>query len=284
MAAIPARGPFTPRYILPTELSRYGLPDQSDQANILSLVDAASSLIDQYCGRTDGNGQGSLVYTTYAERILFQARNRNIVRVSFKPMVVVDQATVDALTAKANAPVTTPGGDPLTQTNYFWTGVQANTIVTPTTAVSPILGASGRYGYGRRLDQAVYPDLNYGINPLMIASFFGGPPTWTPINVASIDWDSETQSGEVWVPAGLYMSQYTEMIIIYNSGYDPLNMPVAVKQSCAALVRNFLARAGGTTGVKSLQAAGTVNVMFSDELIDPTIERWLSPYKNIIAY
>ena len=262
----------------------YGLPDQGDQANILSLVDAASSLIDQYCGRTDGNGMGSLVYTTYAERILFQAVNRNIVRVSFKPMVVVDPTTVNSLQASANAPITNPGGDPLTGTNYFWTGVQANTIVTPSVGVTPILGASGRYGYGRRGGSFVYPDLNYGINPLMIATFFGGPPTWTPIDVTMIDWDAQTQSGEVWVPAGLYMSMYTEMIIIYNSGYHPLYMPPAIKQSCAALVRNFLARAGGTTGVKSLQAAGTVNVMFSDELIDPTIQRWLAPYQNIIAY
>ena len=282
--ALPVRGAFAPRYILPNELSRYGLPDQTDQSNILSLVDAASSLIDQYCGRTDGSGQGSLAYTTYAERILFQARNRNIVRVSFKPIVPLDASVVNNLVASANAPLTDPTGDPLLYTNYFWTGCQASTITTASLGLSPILGASGRYGYGRRSEFAVYPDLNYGMNLLMVASFFGGPPNWTPIDVSMIDWDNMSQSGEVWVPAGLYMSQYTEMMIIYNSGYDPLNMPPAIKQSCAALVRNFLARAGGTTGVKSLTAAGTVNVMFSDELIDETIQRWLNPYMNIIAY
>jgi len=282
--ALPVRGPFTPRYILPGELGRYGLPEQSDQSNILSLVDAASSLIDQYCGRTDGSGQGSLVYTTYMERILFQARNRNIVRVSFKPMVAVDPSVVVNLAASANAPMTSPTGDPLLATNYFWTGVQANTVVTASAALSPILGASGRYGYGRRSEAAVYPDLNYGMNLLMVASFFGGPPNWTPIDVGAIDWDAQTQSGEIWVPAGLYMSQYTEIMIVYNSGYDPLNMPPAVKQACAAVTRNALSRAGGTTGIKSLTAQGTVNVAFSDELIDPTVERWLAPYKNIISY
>ena len=282
--ALPVRGPFTPRFLQPSELGRYGLPDQTQQANILSLVDAASSLIDQYCGRTDGNGQGSLAYTTYMERILFQARNRNIVRVSFKPMVAVDATTVTNLQASANAPMTNPTGDPLLATNWYWTGIQANTITQPSTALSPILGASGRYGYGRRSEFAVYPDLNYGMNMLMVASFFGGPPSWTPIDVGAIDWDNMTQSGEVWVPAGLYMSQYTEIMIIYNSGYDPLNMPPAIKQACAAITRNALARAGGTTGIKSLIAAGTVNVSFSDELIDPTVERWLAPYKNIIAY
>jgi hypothetical protein len=137
-----------------------------------------------------------------------------------------------------------------------------------------MLGASGRYGYGRRSEFAVYPDLNYGMNLLQVASFFGGPPNWTPIDVSSIDWDAESQSGEVWIPAGLYMSQYTEMIAIYNSGYDPLNMPPAIKNATAALVRNFLARGGGTTGIKSLQ----------DELLDSTIQRWLDAFKTVLAY
>lgn len=282
--ALPVRGPFRPRFILANELPLYGLPDSGSEPTILSLVDAASSLIDQYCGRTDGNGVGSLVYTTYMERLLFQARGRNIVRVSFKPMVALDATTVNSLTASANAANTNPSGEPLLGTNYFWTGVQANTVVTPTTALSPILGASGRYGYGRRNDFAIYPDLNYGMNPLQLASFFGGPPTWTPIDVSMIDWDAQTQSGEIWVPAGLYMSQYTEMIIVYNSGYDPLNMPSAIKNATAALVKNFLSRGGGTTGIKGLTATGSVNVLFTDALIDPTIERWLDAYKNIIAY
>ena len=277
----PVRGPFQPRYILAQELALYGLPDASTQVNILSLVDGASSLIDEYCGRTDGNGQGSLAYTTYMERILFQARGRNIVRVSFKPMAVVPASVVNTLQASANAPPNME--DPLQSTNYFFTGVQANTIAgTPTAALSPILGASGRYGYGRRSEFAIYPDLNYGMNALQLASFFGGPPAWTPIDVTQIDFAPDT--GEVWVPAGLYLSQYTEMIIIYNSGYHPLYMPRSIKQACAAITRNMLARGGGTTGIKGLMAPGTVNVQFTEDIIDPTVQRWLDSYRNIIAY
>jgi|SRR5580698_4053660 hypothetical protein len=281
LTSLPVRGPFQPRFILAQELALYGLPDASVQSNILSLVDGASSLIDEYCGRTDGNGQGSLVYTTYMERILFQARGRNIVRVSFKPMAVVPASVVQTLTASANAPITTE--DPLMSENYFWTGVQANTISgSPTSSLSPILGASGRYGYGRRSEFAIYPDLNYGMNALQLASFFGGPPAWTPIDVTQIDFAPDT--GEVWVPAGLYLSQYTEMIIIYNSGYHPLYMPRSIKQACAAIVRNMLARGGGTTGIKGIQAAGSVNVQFTDDIIDTTVQRWLDAYKNVIAY
>ena len=54
--ALPVRGAFRPRYVLASELALYGLPDSSTESSILSLVDAASSFIDQYCGRTDGNG------------------------------------------------------------------------------------------------------------------------------------------------------------------------------------------------------------------------------------
>ncbi len=282
--ALPLRGQFTPRFIQPSELSQFGLPDQSTQSNILSLVDGASSLIDQYCGRTDGSGQGSLVYSTYSERILMQSASRNRVRVSFKPLVAIDVTTVNNLQASANAPLTSPTGDPLLNTNWYWTGCLPSTIVAPSVGLSPILGCSGRYGYARRNAAQVYPDLSYGLNPLMVAAFFGGPPNWTPIDVTMIDVDMQTQSGEVWVPAGLYMSQYTEIIAIYNSGWNPLAMPPAIKQACAALVRNYLSRAGGVTGLRSMTAAGTVNVGFSEELIDPTIMRMLQPFCNVIAY
>lgn len=280
----PARGIFTPRFILPNELPLYSLPDVNRQSGILSLVDGASSLIDQHCGRTDGTGQGSLVWTTYMERLLLQARNRNILRVTFKPMVAITPTVVNNLMASGNSLNQNPKS-PLLNTNYFWTGVQANTVNVsnvPGSVLSPIIGASGRYGYARRSDFAVYPDLNYGMNLLQVASYFGGPPGFTLIDPTAIDFDVAT--GEIWVPAGLYLSQYTEIVIVYNSGYDPLNMPRAIKQATAMLIRNFLSRGGGTTGLRSINTAGTANVSFTPDLIDTTIDRMLDPYKNIIAY
>lgn len=286
-APLPARGLFTPRFILPNEMTMYGLPDHNRQPNILSLVDAASSLIDVHCGRVDGIGQGSLVYSTYMERLLMQARGRNIVRVNFKPMSYVSVQVQQNLVASANnlpAPANRANSS-LLNANYFWTGVQANT--TPITGVpgstfSPIVGCSGRYGYARRSEWAIYPDLNYGMNVLQIASFFGGPPNWTPIDLTMSDFAVDT--GEIWVPAGLYLGQYTEIVIIYNSGYDPLNMPRVIKHACAMLVRNFLSRGGGTTGLRSITAAGTANVSFSPDLIDTTIDRMLDPYKTVLGY
>lgn len=288
---IPARGPFTPRFILPNELTAYGLPDANKTPQILSLVDAASSLIDVHCGRVDGTGQGSLVYSTYFERLLMQAPNRNIVRLSFKPLVAVPGSVVNNLSASANNIPTQSSGKNivgatnLLYTNYFYTGVQpAVTPITgvPGSTISPIIGASGRYSYGRRGTQQIYPDLSYGANMLMIAGFFGGPPNWTPIDLTMSDFDCTT--GEIWIPAGLYLSQYSEIVVCYDSGYDPLNMPRAVKQACAMLVRNFLSRGGGTTGLRSITTSGTANISFSPDLIDTTIDRLLDPYKNLMAY
>ena len=287
---LPARGMFSPRYILPNELTSFGLPDANRQPAILSLVDAASSLIDQHCGRTDGTGQGSLVYSTYFERLLMQAINRNIVRLTFKPLIALSASTVNNLQASANyipqlAGKAVEGATQLLFTNYFWTGCQpAVTPITgvPGSTISPIIGCSGRYSYGRRGAQQIYPDLNYGANILQIAAFFGGPPNWVPIDLTMSDFDVAT--GEIWVPAGLYLGQYTEIVVQYDSGYDPLNMPRPIKQACVMLVRNFLSRGGGTTGLRSINTSGTANVSFTPDLIDTTVDRMLDPFKTVMAY
>lgn len=282
---LPARGAFRPRFIQPEEIPLFGLPDADNQPNILALIDAASILVDGHCGRTDGNGQGSLVYTTYAERLLFQAAGRNILRVSFKPMVAIDATTVAELQASASAPLPTQfKSQPLLYTNSYWTGCQANTQVRPDGSLTSIIGASGRYGYSRRNSAAVYPDLNYGMNLLMVASYFGGPPGFTPIDVTAIDWDQQTQSGEIWVPAGIWMSQYTEMICVYNAGYDPRNLPPPIKTATSQICRNFLARGGGVGALRSIQGQGMVNYQLMDSDIDPNTDRILEPFKNVIAY
>jgi hypothetical protein len=281
---IPLRGPFSPRFLLQNETAQYGLPDANRQPNILALVDGASTLIDQHCGRTDGWGQGSLVYSTYMERIPLQARGRNVVRVSFKPMVGVDATTANALAASANMDIK-PDTNPLFNKNWFWTGVQASIISNPQipgNTLSPIIGCSGRYGYARRPDYVGFPDMNYGMNPLMIASMFGGAPGFTPIDVSKIDVMGDV--GEIWVPAGIMLSSYTEIVCIYNSGFHPLYLPSTLKQACAMVVKNSLSRGGGVSALRSITAAGTANVSFTPDLIDSNIDNILDPFKNVVAF
>lgn len=293
--AYPVRGPFSPRFILPNELTQYGFPDANRQPNILSIVDAASISIDTYCGRLDSEGNGSLVYSTYMERLLMQARNQNVVRVNFKPLVSIPASVVNNLSASANFIGVNPAtqqqikavsSNPLMMTNYYWTGCQANTVAVtnvPGSTLTPFLGASGRYGGSvRGPNNMVWPDPNYGVNIITLAAFFGGPPIWTPIDISMIDFDPQT--GEIWIPSGIWLGRYSEIVVIYNSGFDPLNMPRAIKQATAMLIRNFLSRGGGTTGLRSITTSGTANISFMPELIDEHIQNVLSPFTNLICY
>jgi len=258
---------FQPRFIQQVELASYGLPDVTQQPDIITLVERASTLIDEYCARTDVDGQGSLVETTYSER-LFLPVGRNIFRISFRPLIVVSPSTVAQYLAS---------GSVANQPNYYYTGVQANTSFAGST-VTPLISASGRYGYARRGQQQVYPDLNYAANVLQIASFSGGPPQFTGIDITACDYDKKT--GEIWVPAGLYLSQYTEVLITYNSGFDPLAMPRAIKHATASLVRNLLSRGGGATGLKGF-GAGRIRAEFTEDLIDVNIQNMLAAYRTV---
>lgn len=193
-------------------------------------------------------------------------------------MAVVPASTVNALTASASFN-TDPDPE---NVNYFYTGCQPNTVTTTGGTLSSIISCSGRYGYPRRGDQAIYPDLNYGANLLQVASFFGGPPPFVAMDASAIDFDTAT--GECWVPAGLYYGAYTEVIITYNSGFDPNNIPRGIKQGCVGLVKNYLARGGGTYGLKSIQSSGSVNYTFTDDDLDATTTRFLMAYKTVTAY
>jgi hypothetical protein len=261
---------FQPRFIGKDELTAYGLPDATVQSDIITLVERASTLIDEACGRVDVDGNGSLVYTTYTERVLLP-RGRNMTRLSFRPLVAVPASVQQELIASGNAD---------TDNNNFYTGFQANSTFAPagSAVLSPLVSASGRYGYARRGDTNTYPDLNYMANVLQIASFFGGPPQFTVIDIAQCDYDPRTS--EIWVPAGLYLSQYTEIVAVYNVGFDPRRIPKPIKHACASVTRNLLVRGGGATGLKAF-GAGRVRAEFTDSLIDSNVDQLLMPYKTV---
>lgn len=256
---------FQPQYILDTELAQYGLPLASCQADIITQVKAASTLIDEHCGRIDSDGNGSLVYSTY-EETLYLPENRNIVRLAYRPLAPIDANVKAALSVSG-----------------IWdTGFEPNTIYQGgTTRLSPLLSASGWYGYGRRGDSRRYIDSPFGGALIGIVNNFGGPPAWQAIAVEQTEFNVRT--GEIWVPAGLYLSNYSEIKVRYNAGFDPRTIPPAIKHACAALVKNLLSRGSGTTGIKGISGAGKISTQFTESLIDPTIETWLAPYVTVVA-
>src|SRR3970040_1956154 len=93
---------FQPRYIQENELQSLGLPTEMHQPDIMSLVDRASTLIDEECGLLDVDGTGSLVYSTRQERLILP-EGRNITRVSFRPLVSVSASVQQELAASGAA-------------------------------------------------------------------------------------------------------------------------------------------------------------------------------------
>jgi hypothetical protein len=279
---IPSVPNFTPWFIFPSEYAQYGLPPSpttlaqgqvAPQPDIDNLVQFASSLIDQHCGRCDGDGNGSLVYTTYQERLLFQAPGRNLTMLPMKPVAAISTATAAAIMALDAA----SGG-------YYYTGFIPNTIYTNFSGqLSAVLACSGRYGYVRRDQSQTYPDLNALINPQNLISLFGGPPPWIAVDLTNLDYDPKT--GEVWIPAGLQLQRYSEIIITYNSGYDPRYLPRAIKQACAAVTKNLMLR-GGVTGIQgqSLGRAAFNVTMTPGGVIDGDVERLLRAFVALRAY
>lgn len=268
-------GDFLPCYVLPDELAAYGLPTPDVQGDIMSLVQLASSIIDQECGRIDGDGNGSLVYSTYTQRILLQTRNRNLIMLAMKPIVGLDQPTIAGLMAQASG--AGPDG------NFYYTGALASSGANFAGTLSGIVGASGRYGYTRQDMSIAYPDLFAFINPLNLVTLFGGPAPWVAIDTTNTDYDPKT--GEVWIPAGLQLQRYSEVLMVYTSGYNPNRMPRPIKQVCAALVKNALGKGDGTTGLMSLSMGrGAANATFQAKLVDPTLDAMLQPFRTVRAY
>lgn len=275
----PSLLPFAPCYISQDELQAYGLPSPSLQPDVMNLVKAASVMIDEACGRIDGDGNGSLVYTTYTQRILLQTRNRNLVQLAYKPIVGLPQSTVDTLMASGMA-VT---GD-ITQP-YVSGNLLASTTMSQLVPglLSGIVAASGRYGYTRQDQSIAYPDLFAFINPLNLITMFGGPAPWVGIDVANTEYGAT--SGEVWIPAGLQLQKYSEIWITYTAGFNPLRMPATIKQVCCALVKNLMLKGGGTTGVVGITLGGGAgNIQANKLAIDETLDAMLMPFKKVEAY
>ncbi len=199
-----------------------------------------------------------------------QTRNRNLLQLAQKPVVGLSQSTVDNLIASGNINA---------DFNPFYTGVLPSTILNPQGKLSGIISASGRYTYPRQDSSFAFPDWNSIVNPLTLITIYGGPAQWVAIDVSACDYDPRT--GEVWVPSGISLVRYNEIDITYTSGFDPLNMPKVIKQCCAALVKNALARGGGTTGLLNISVPRSAGYGFSPELIDPTIARMLTPFVTV---
>lgn len=271
-------GVFQPRFIQQNELASFNLPtsgcDTGDNS-IMSLVDLASTTIDEHCGRTDGDGNGSLAYTTYQERLTDQSAGRGIFLLPKRPLAAVPLQTVQELS-----------GADINASGYYYTGCLPNTVIDVNGSLSCLISISGRYIEGRRdrLSSGYSSGLGYGYNtdanPFEeLSLLYGGIPPWQPIDIRNVSYDIST--GELWIGRDFLMSNFSEVIVTYNSGFDPRKYPRQLKLACAAIVRNMLPR-GGNTGMTSFSSSRSgVSAQFDPNLIDPNIKSILASFVSI---
>ena len=276
--------PFVPMFIWPIEYARFGLPMAAQQPDIDNLVQTASGQIDTYCGRVDSDGSGSLVYTTYTERIMSQSPGRNLMLLPMKPLVSLQSSDISTLQnyALSGSLQASLGFDNVTSFsgNYFYTGCLPSINTLADGRSSAVIGASGRYTYNRRNAYPLDNDPSGIINPLNAITAFGGPPPWNVIDMVNLDYDYTT--GEMWYAAGQWMERYTEIVIQYTAGFNPLALPALIKRATVAAVKNLLPT-GGATGIKTLSGGG-VNISFGADMLDDNIKRMLEAYVATRTY
>lgn len=269
--------PFAPMFIFPSEYAKFGLPNSSQQPDIDNLVMNASNMIDEFCGRTDGDGSGSLVYTTYQERILSQSPGRNLNYLPHRPLVGLTASQQVTLMASGVAASVTGDFQP------YYTGFIPSQNVLSDATQSAIVSASGRYAFPRRDTYPMTNDPYAFVNPLTVITLFGGPPPWVAIDMTNLDYDVNT--GEIWVASGMWLERYTETIFTYNSGFDPTNLPFKLKQACATLVKNLMMRGSGTTGMNSFNFGKSgISAQFAEDVIDDNLKRTLATFCTMRAY
>jgi hypothetical protein len=149
-----------------------------------------------------------------------------------------------------------PGGRPVTRATY-------TPLVVPQGANTPFVSVRARHGLPRGPNAASLAE--------MLAPF-GGPPEWINLDPAQVEYDANT--GELWLPAGVFGVAYSEVELTYTAGYAA--PPEAVKLACAQIIRNVESHPAGN--VQAAQLDRLQLDYFAGSLLDEDIRRLLAPY------
>ena len=155
---------------------------------------------------------------------------------------------------------TLPSGRPLTNTSRR--------------PLMRLISGTGRYGYGRRGDANRYNLQDF--NLLASLQRFGGPPAWELFSVQAAGFDAAT--GNVWVPAGVMLSYYSEVKLRYVAGYSQAGLPSQVKLACASLI-NAMQDAPDMGDVRKYRAGDTEIERFSASQLSPDTKALLDPFR-----
>lgn len=139
--------------------------------------------------------------------------------------------------------------------------------------IAKLQSGIGRYGYGRRTDQMM--GYFYDMNLLSTLSAFGGPPTWTPFFTPASSMN--TQTGEIWVPAGTLLSYYSTIKMRYVAGWSYDTLPSQIKVATGMIV-DAMATAPMGPQIRRFNAGKLQIERFADTVLDGDIKSMLRPY------
>lgn len=138
-------------------------------------------------------------------------------------------------------------------------------------ATEPITAASmvGRYGQSRRNRRNASPFGSFFQSTL---AALGGPATFFPIDPAAADCHLET--GQLWLPAGPYLTSYSQVEVTYEAGLRVI--PEAAKWAVAETIA--LVRMKGL-GPISQWSIGRVSLGSGETLVTDEVRRRLGRYQ-----
>lgn len=130
---------------------------------------------------------------------------------------------------------------------------------------SPLISVQARYSRPRR-GEMIEPAYE------QIAWVFGLPGAWCTLNLADVDFVSNT--GELTFPTNILGLPYNEVDVVYTAGLA--TVPYTVQVACAQIVKNAQTTPG--LNVKSSKIDTMQMEYFSSSLIDPQVAAMLQPY------
>lgn len=137
-----------------------------------------------------------------------------------------------------------------------------------------LISGLGSYRYGRRIDQ------NSGqsaFDLLAVMQSFGGPPAWVPFDVSQADFNMMT--GEIWIPSGMFLANYSDVRLYYVAGYLQANIPTIIKSATAKAIAADLNTSALSGGVKKAQAGGSVIERFANTILSDDERAQLDLYR-----
>jgi hypothetical protein len=135
--------------------------------------------------------------------------------------------------------------------------------------VGQILEAAGRYGYGRR-DRRTLNSTN--LDYLAVTAIFGSPTRFVPIDVNQIEVFPAT--GEVWLPTGFFLVQYSQLQVRYTSGF--VDIPYQVKLALALLINEVCAK--GSADRVSYSVGKIARTFATPSFLSQDVRNLLAPY------